>query len=196
MAVRRLNHAVLYVNGLAREVEFYTKTLGSRSAWRYRRGLPSSAPRARPMTTTWPVRHRNGQRARKQGRRRPEGPACTTWRWEVGTLGGNSSRPGQKLLDAGALVGERATTGSRSPSTSKDPSGIEFEVLWRVPVEDLGRRDGAGRRVAPSRWTGTARCPSGTPHQQTGGRRQFPDLSTAVDVPLVSLQRHQRHIHQ
>ena len=28
MAVRRLNHAVLYVNGLAREVEFYTKTLG------------------------------------------------------------------------------------------------------------------------------------------------------------------------
>ena len=28
MAVRRLNHAVLYVNGLDREVDFYTKTLG------------------------------------------------------------------------------------------------------------------------------------------------------------------------
>ena len=28
MAVRRLNHAVLYVNGLQREVEFYTTTLG------------------------------------------------------------------------------------------------------------------------------------------------------------------------
>src|SRR5579859_5806615 len=28
VAVRRLNHAVLYVNGLARSVEFYTTTLG------------------------------------------------------------------------------------------------------------------------------------------------------------------------
>src|ERR1700721_753062 len=28
MAVRRLNHAVLYVNGLERTVDFYTKTLG------------------------------------------------------------------------------------------------------------------------------------------------------------------------
>ena len=28
MPVRRLNHAVLYVNGLEREVDFYTRTLG------------------------------------------------------------------------------------------------------------------------------------------------------------------------
>jgi len=28
MAVRRLNHAVLYVNGLERTVEFYRETLG------------------------------------------------------------------------------------------------------------------------------------------------------------------------
>ena len=28
MPVRRLNHAVLYVNGLDREVDFYTRTLG------------------------------------------------------------------------------------------------------------------------------------------------------------------------
>ena len=32
MAVRRLNHAVLYVNGLERTVEFYRDTLGFESA--------------------------------------------------------------------------------------------------------------------------------------------------------------------
>jgi catechol-2,3-dioxygenase len=54
--------------------------------------------------------------------------------WEVGTLA-ELIETRQKLLDAGALVGESDHRVSKS-LYAKDPSGIEFEVLWRVPVED------------------------------------------------------------
>jgi catechol-2,3-dioxygenase len=41
----------------------------------------------------------------------------------------------KRLVDAGALVGESDHRMSKS-LYAKDPSGIEFEVLWRVPVDD------------------------------------------------------------
>src|SRR6202012_5576169 len=129
MAVRRLNHAVLYVNGLQREVEFYTTTLG----FEVRMEVPGRAAFLRSPGSVNDhdlglfdigTGHSSG---------RPE-VGLYHLAWEVGTLA-ELVEARQKLLDAGALVGESDHRLSKS-LYAKDPSGIEFEVLWRVPVED------------------------------------------------------------
>jgi catechol-2,3-dioxygenase len=129
MAVRRLNHAVLYVNGLQREVEFYTKTLG----FEVRMEIPGQAAFLRSPGSA--NDHDLGLFdigfGAASGR-----PAVGLYHlaWEVGTLA-ELIEARQKLLQAGALVGESDHRLSKS-LYAKDPSGIEFEVMWRVPVED------------------------------------------------------------
>jgi len=129
MAVRRLNHAVLYVNGLAREVEFYTKTLG----FEVRMEVPGRAAFLRSPGSA--NDHDLGLfdigDGQADGRPRV---GLYHLAWEVGTLA-ELAETRQKLLDAGALVGESDHRVSKS-LYARDPSGIEFEVLWRVPVED------------------------------------------------------------
>jgi catechol-2,3-dioxygenase len=129
MPVRRLNHAVLYVNGLDREIDFYTRTLG----FEVRMQIPGQAAFLRSPGSVNDhdlglfdigVGHVDGR------------PAVGLYHlaWEVGTLG-ELVETRQKLLEADALVGESDHRLSKS-LYAKDPSGIEFEVLWRVPVED------------------------------------------------------------
>ena len=130
MAVRRLNHAVLYVNGLQREVEFYTQTLG----FEVRMEIPGRAAFLRAPGSS--NDHDLGLFEIGTGRApdRPEHPGLYHLAWEVGTLA-DLIETRQKLLEAGALVGESDHRLSKS-LYAKDPSGIEFEVMWRVPVED------------------------------------------------------------
>jgi catechol-2,3-dioxygenase len=129
MAVRRLNHAVLYVNGLQREVDFYTQTLG----FEVRMEIPGRAAFLRSPGSA--NDHDLGLFdigfGAASGR-----PAVGLYHlaWEVGTLD-ELIEARQKLLQAGALVGESDHRLSKS-LYAKDPSGIEFEVMWRVPVED------------------------------------------------------------
>ena len=129
MAVRRLNHAVLYVNGLEREVDFYTKTLG----FEIRMQIDGRAAFLRSPGSV--NDHDLGLFDIGVGRAssRPE-VGLYHLAWEVGTLD-ELVEARQKLLEAGALVGESDHRVSKS-LYAKDPSGIEFEVLWRVPVED------------------------------------------------------------
>ena len=129
MAVRRLNHAVLYVNGLDREVEFYTRTLG----FEVRMQIPGQAAFLRSQDSV--NDHDLGLFEVGTGHAsgRPE-VGLYHLAWEVGTLA-ELVETRQKLVDAGALVGESDHRLSKS-LYAKDPSGIEFEVLWRVPVED------------------------------------------------------------
>jgi catechol-2,3-dioxygenase len=129
MAVRRLNHAVLYVNGLAREVEFYTKTLG----FEVRMEVPGRAAFLRSPGSA----NDHDLGLFDIGTGQADGsPRVGLYHlaWEVGTLA-ELVETRQKLLDVGALVGESDHRVSKS-LYAKDPSGIEFEVLWRVPVED------------------------------------------------------------
>jgi catechol-2,3-dioxygenase len=149
MAVRRLNHAVLYVNGLAREVEFYTRTLG----FEVRMEVPGRAAFLRSPGSTndhdlglfeLGAGHANGR------------PSVGLYHlaWEVGTLA-ELLETRQKLLDAGALVGESDHRVSKS-LYAKDPSGIEFEVLWRVPVEDWAAEQSLeGGYTVPLDWDRT-----------------------------------------
>jgi catechol-2,3-dioxygenase len=129
MSVRRLNHAVLYVNGLEREVDFYTAVLG----FEVRMQIPGQAAFLRSPESA--NDHDLGLFEVGAGHAsgRPE-VGLYHLAWEVGTLR-DLVETRRKLVDAGALVGESDHVLSKS-LYAKDPSGIEFEVLWRVPAED------------------------------------------------------------
>jgi len=67
--------------------------------------------------------------------------------WEVGTLA-ELAEVRAKLAVRGALVGASDHRVSKS-LYAKDPSGIEFEVMWRVPAENWDQEMAAGDMIAP-----------------------------------------------
>jgi catechol-2,3-dioxygenase len=149
MAVRRLNHAVLYVNGLRRTVDFYRDVLGME----VRIEIPGQAAflRAPGSVNDHDLGVFDIGTGHADGRPRV---GLYHLAGEVGTLGDLVALR-EKLLAAGALVGESDHRVSKS-LYAKDPSGIEFEILWRVPVEDWEAemaRDGAV--TLPLDWTRT-----------------------------------------
>lgn len=166
MAVRRLNHAVLYVNGLAREVEFYTATLG----FEVRMEIPGQAAFLRSPGSV----NDHDLGLFEIGAGHADGrPRVGLYHlaWEVGTLA-DLAEARQKLVGAGALVGESDHRLSKS-LYAKDPSGIEFEVLWRVPVEDWDdelAQDGGF--VMPLDWERT--LSRWDPHHKTGAAANSP----------------------
>jgi catechol-2,3-dioxygenase len=147
MSVRRLNHAVLYVSGLDREVAFYEKMLGfevrmmipGRAAFL---GAPGSAND-----------HDLGLFEIGSGPLHHEGPRLYHLAWEVGTLG-ELAEIRARLVEARALVGESDHRVSKS-LYAKDPCGIEFEVMWRVPAEDWAAEMAKGGMIAPLDWDAT-----------------------------------------
>ena len=143
MAVRRLNHAVLYVNGLERTVEFYRTTLGLE----VRLEIPGRAAFLRAPGSA--NDHDLGLFEIGTGRApdRPEHPGLYHLAWEVGTLA-DLADTRQKLVHAGALVGETDHRISKS-LYAKDPSGNEFEVMWRVPRQDWAAETADGGTPLP-----------------------------------------------
>src|ERR1700759_5697154 len=129
MAVRRLNHAVLYVNGLAREVEFYTKTLG----FEVRLEVPGRAAFLRSPGSV----NDHDLGLFDIGTGHADGnPKVGLYHlaWEVGTLG-ELVETREKLLAARGLAGQRRPRVPQSPY-AKDPGGLGFEVPGRLPLED------------------------------------------------------------
>src|ERR1700691_915440 len=132
MAVRRLNHAVLYVNGLERTVEFYRDTLG----FEVRTMIPGRAAFLRAPDSA-----------------NDHDLGLYRLAWEVGTLA-DLTEARARLAAAGALVGESDHRVSKS-LYAKDPSGIEFEVLWRVPAADWDAELSGGGMTLPLDWDRT-----------------------------------------
>ena len=143
MAVRRLNHAVLYVNGRERTVEFYQATLG----FEVRLQIPGQAAFLRAPGSA--NDHDLGLFEIGAGRApaRPEHPGLYHLAWEVGSLA-DLAEAREKLAAAGALVGESDHHVSKS-LYAKDPSGVEFEVMWRVPAEDWEAELARGGMAVP-----------------------------------------------
>ena len=143
MAVRRLNHAVLYVHGLQRSVEFYRATLG----FEVRMEIPGRAAFLRAPGSA--NDHDLGLFEIGAGRApdRPEYPGLYHLAWEVGTLA-ELAETRERLAAAGALVGASDHRVSKS-LYARDPSGIEFEVMWRVPAEDWEQETRNGAMIAP-----------------------------------------------
>jgi len=154
MAVRRLNHAVLYVSDLARVVEFYRYALG----FEVRTEIPGRAAFLRAPESA--NDHDLGL-FEVGDAARPQNPHVGLYHlaWEVGTLA-ELAEIRVRLAERGALVGASDHRVSKS-LYAKDPSGIEFEVMWRVPAEDWEQEMQADEMTAPldlerelARWGG------------------------------------------
>jgi catechol-2,3-dioxygenase len=154
MAVRRLNHAVLYVTDLAQTVEFYRYALG----FELRMEIPGRAAFLRSPESA--NDHDLGL-FEVGDAARPHSPYVGLYHlaWEVGTLA-ELAEIRARLTERGALVGASDHRVSKS-LYAKDPSGIEFEVMWRVPAEDWEQEMRSGDMIAPldldgelARWGG------------------------------------------
>lgn len=150
MAVRRLNHAVLYIRDVRRSVAFYTEVFGFEVAVE----IPDRAAFLRAPGTL--NDHDLGLFALGSEAAGPVQGQVGLYHlaWEVGTLG-ELTEIGAKLRQRGSLVG--ATDHGVSKSFyAKDPDGIEFEVMWRVPREGWPTDGGGLERLdldaAVARW--------------------------------------------
>jgi catechol-2,3-dioxygenase len=145
MAVRRLNHAVLYVHDLAAAVTFYTEALG----FEVRSEMAGRAAFLRAPESA--NDHDLGLFALggEPPIPRDAGPRVGLYHlaWEVGTLS-ELDDVRRRLREHGALVGASDHRVSKS-LYAKDPSGIEFEVMWRVPAEDWEAELSSGPPIAP-----------------------------------------------
>jgi catechol-2,3-dioxygenase len=145
MAVRRLNHAVLYVHDVAAEVDFYRGALGFEV--RAEMGGRAAFLRAPGSAND----HDLGLFQLDAATPLPPGPTPAVGlyhlAWEVGTLA-ELDDIRRRLAERGALVGASDHRVSKS-LYAKDPSGIEFEVMWRVPAEDWEAELSEGPMIAP-----------------------------------------------
>lgn len=144
-SVRRINHAVLFVHDLAGAVDFYTAALGLevRSHTRGRAAFLRAPGSAND--------HDLGLFQVDGADPLPPDPGPRSGlyhlAWEVGTLA-ELAEIGRRLAARGALVGASDHRVSKS-LYAKDPSGIEFEVMWRVPAEDWEAELREGDMIAP-----------------------------------------------
>jgi catechol-2,3-dioxygenase len=154
MAVRRLNHAVLYVRDLAASVDFYTHAFG----FELRTEIPGTAAFLRAKGSA--NDHDLGLFAVPDGKPQ-QGRYIGLYHlaWEVGSLA-ELAQVRDRLAERHALVGASDHRVSKS-LYAKDPSGIEFEVMWRVPAEYWDREVATGPMIGPldldgelARWGG------------------------------------------
>jgi catechol-2,3-dioxygenase len=132
MGVTRLNHAVLYVSDLDRSTTFYQEVLGFQPLPMTPAGMRAAFLRAPDSTNDHDLGlFEIGVRAV------PAPPVVGLYHlaWEVDTLE-TLERTAARLAEAGALVGA-TDHGTTKSLYAKDPDGIEFEVVWLVPADQL-----------------------------------------------------------
>jgi catechol-2,3-dioxygenase len=131
IAIRGLNHAVLFVSDLARAVDFYQGVLGMRVIVR--------EPRAAFLRASHSDNHHDlGLFA--LGPDAPRAPRGHTGlyhlAWQVSTID-DLAAAREVLVSAGAFTGE-ASHGATKSVYGADPDGNEFEIVWVLPREDWG----------------------------------------------------------
>jgi len=135
MPITRLNHAVLYVRDLSRSVAFYTEVLGFEAVGMTPDGFAGAAfLRASGSTNDHDLGlFEIGAVGPSQAGRATVGLYHLAW--EVDTLTTLSS-VAERLAAAGALVGS-SDHGTTKSLYGKDPDGLEFEVVWLIPADQL-----------------------------------------------------------
>lgn len=133
MAIKRMNHAVLYVRDADRTTEFYRDVLGFRVVGEF----PGTAKFLQAPDSTndhdLALFTIGAQAGDSTAGRQTVGLYHIAW--EVQTLA-DLRDIATKLVDADALVG--ATDHSTTKALyGKDPDGLEFEVCWLVPQRFL-----------------------------------------------------------
>lgn len=128
MAIRGLNHAVLYVRDAERSADFYTDVLGFRRL----HTLPGAVFLLAPGSTNdhdlgvFGVGEAAFASAAGKG-----AVGLYHLSWEVETLGDLAALR-DRLIGAGALVGA-SDHGTTKALYAKDPDGLEFELSWILP---------------------------------------------------------------
>lgn len=141
MSIFRLNHAVLYVRNLAESVAFYRDVLGfgyidggdAHPGAAFLRAPGSANDHDLGLFEIGPDATESGAGRTSVG--------LYHLAWEVDTLG-DLERLAARLGEAGALVGS-SDHGTTKSLYAKDPSGIEFEVVWIIPRDLLTDEDRA-----------------------------------------------------
>ena len=140
MPVQRLNHAVLYVRDVERRVAFYSQVLGFRQVM----GMSGAAFMQAEGSSN---DHDLG--LFQIGPDAVDSPAgrgavgLYHLAWVVDTLD-ELERLAEVLTAAGALVGA-SDHGTTKSLYAKDPDGIEFEVAWIVPADQIDDAAKEGR---------------------------------------------------
>jgi catechol-2,3-dioxygenase len=144
MPVQRLNHAVLYVRDVDRSVAFYTETLGFRVV----HAIPGRGAFMQAAESTndhdlalFAIGTAAGDSAAGRST-----VGLYHLAWEVDTLA-ELQRLAGVLREHGALVGA-SDHGTTKALYAHDPDGLEFEVCWLVPKEQL-TPEMASARMAP-----------------------------------------------
>jgi catechol-2,3-dioxygenase len=139
MSVFRLNHAVLYVRDVAASVAFYRDVLG----FDYipgGDGIRGAAFLRAPGSTNdhdlglFEIGSAAGASGAGRGT-----VGLYHLAWEVDRLG-DLEELRAKLTEVGALVGA-SDHGTTKSLYAHDPDGLEFEVVWLIPADQLTEQD-------------------------------------------------------
>lgn len=141
MAIARLNHAVLYVRDAARSAAFYSDVLGFRVVNRMGdRAVFVQAPDSNNDHDLGLFSIGDAATASPAGR---SSVGLYHLAWEVRTLA-DLRTVRRDLAAADALVGASDHSTSKS-LYGRDPDGIEFEIVWLVPLDRIDDAMLAGR---------------------------------------------------
>jgi catechol-2,3-dioxygenase len=135
MAITRLNHAVLFVRDLRRSVDFYTQVLGFRVVPMAPEGFNAAFLQAAGSRNDHDLGLFEVGAAAGPSNAGRSTVGLYHLAWEVDTLD-ELERLHDALLRAGALVGA-TDHGTTKSLYGRDPDGLEFEVAWIVPAEQL-----------------------------------------------------------
>ena len=128
MATKGMRHAVLWVSDPTASATFYEQALGLET----KNAMGDAVFMSSPDSAT---DHDLGLFKAGSPGAGERGVGLYHIAWEVGTLG-ELAEAKERLSAMGALVGENNHGVSRS-LYCQDPDGIEFEIMWEVPVELL-----------------------------------------------------------
>lgn len=130
--VTGLNHAVLYVRSLERSVQFYKSVFGFEEVARMQGRM--AFLRAAGSSN----HHDLGLLALGDDAPSPPPAAVGLYHlaWEVKTIE-DLAKAAETLKQQGCFTGASDHGASKSVY-AKDPDGLEFEILWRVPREQWG----------------------------------------------------------
>ncbi|MEX0991754.1 MAG: VOC family protein [Actinomycetota bacterium] len=130
MAIKRMNHAVLYVRDADRTFAFYRDVLGFRTVGE----MPGAKFLQAPDSTNdhdlalFSIGEQAGDSTAGRST-----VGLYHIAWEVQTLG-DLQEVAVRLTEAGALTGA-TDHGTTKALYAQDPDGLEFEVCWIVPEE-------------------------------------------------------------
>src|SRR3954469_9075756 len=145
MAVKRLNHAVLYVSDVDRAVKFYEEALGFQVITKMGGAAFMKAPGSDNDHDLGLFELGAGAGPSQAGR---STVGLYHLAWEVDTLN-ELERVRDALASAGALAGA-SDHGTTKSLYGKDPDGLEFEIVWLIPADLLDDSALAARkRIGP-----------------------------------------------